>query len=197
VRAELGITIDEYVILSTGRLAPQKGLRYLVDAVPVLLPRLGRRAKVLVAGEGPARADLESRVRDLGLARVVQFLGFRNDVGDLLEAADMVVIPSLWEGLSVALLEAMAAQKPIVTTAIGSNVEVTDRGASALLVPPRDSVALADAILQLAYAPEEAERLARTGRSRYLAAYTEDRMLAAYLEQYRELLRRKAVACDN
>lgn len=197
VRTELGVGFDEYVILATGRLAPQKGLEDLIQAVPLFCHRLTHVSRILLAGEGPLRADLERLARDLGVAEQVHFLGFRSDIGDLLEAADLVVLPSLREGLSIALLEAMAARKPIVTTAIGSNLEVTQQGAGALVVPPKDSWALAEAILHLAAAPKEADRLAQAAYERYSANYTEERMLNAYLEKYHEILRSKAVLCHG
>lgn len=194
MRARLDVGRDEYVILASGRLAPQKGLEYLLQAVPMFRPLLGRVPKVLLAGDGPARADLETLAVDLGIAPQVRFLGFRSDIGDLLEAADLVVLPSLREGLSIALLEAMAARKPIVTTAIGSNLEVTQQGAAALVVPPKDSRALAEAIVLLATTPKEADRLAQAAYVRYSANYREDRMQNAYLEKYHEIITRKLTA---
>jgi glycosyltransferase involved in cell wall biosynthesis len=197
VRAELGYEHDEYVIVCVGRLAPQKGLEYLIQAVPSFYSRLGRTLKVVLVGEGPARSAIETQAKSLGIGPQVQFLGFRNDMGDLLEAADLVVLPSFREGLSIALLEAMAARKPIVTTSIGSNLEVTMRGAVALLVPPKNSTALAEAILYLASNPQEADRLARAAYARYLATYTEEQMLAAYLGKYRQLLGCKGILSNG
>jgi glycosyltransferase involved in cell wall biosynthesis len=197
VRTELGFDLDEYVILSTGRIAPQKGLEYLIQAIPSVYSRLGRTLKVVLAGEGSALSAIEDQAKLLGIEPQVRFLGFRSDIGNLLEAADLVVLPSLREGLSIALLEAMAARKPIVTTSIGSNLEVTMGGAVALLVPPKNSVALAEAILHLACNPQEADRLAQPAYSHYLATYTEEQMLAAYLEKYRQLLRCKAILSNG
>jgi glycosyltransferase involved in cell wall biosynthesis len=196
VRTQLGFDLNEYVILSMGRLVPEKGLEYLIQAVASFYSHWGRTLKVVLAGEGPARSAIETQAEGLGVGRQVRFLGFRSDIGDLLEAADLVVLPSVREGLSIALLEAMAARKPIVTTSIGSNLEVTMQGAVALLVPPKNSTALAEAILHLASNPQEADRLAQAAYGHYVATYTDERMLAAYLEKYRELLRGKAVNDD-
>lgn len=191
MRAALDIDGHECVILSCGRLAPQKGLEYLLQAVPLLRSRLTRPPKVLLVGDGPARGGLETLAKNLGVLQEVRFLGFRSDIGDLLEAADLVVLPSLREGLSITLLEAMAARKPIVTTSIGSNLEVTQRGAAALLVPPKDARALAEAIVRLASTPTEADRLAEAAFARYTANYTEERMLNGYLDRYQQLLGRR------
>lgn len=196
-RASLDIADGECVILSCGRLAPQKGLEYLLQAVPLFRSRLSRPLKVLLVGDGPARGGLETLAKNLGILQDVRFLGFRSDIGELLEAADLVVLPSLWEGLSIALLEAMAARKPIVATSIGSNLEVTQRGATAVLVPPRDARALAEAIVRLASTPKEADRLAEAAFDRYTANYTEERMLNGYLDRYQQLLRRRQLLCQG
>ena len=149
IRAELGIGHDAFMVLSTGRLAPQKGLEHLIRAAALLrseLPAL----RVVLAGDGPLRGELARLVSDLGLEDVVRILGFRANVGDLLAASDLVALPSLWEGLSISLLEAMAAEKPVVTTSIESNREVTNEGEAALLVPPKHPASLAAAIRTLA-----------------------------------------------
>lgn len=191
IRRDLGLAPEDFAILATGRLAPQKGLEYLLQATPILRTRMGRPFAVLLAGDGPSRRRLEELVSRLGIATNVRFLGFRTDVGDLLHAADLVVLPSLWEGLSIALLEAMSARKPIITTAIGSNLEVTAGGATAILIPPKDPEALANAVIRLSSEPREAERLAEAAYNRYVAHYTEERMLRAYIDEYLAVLRVK------
>jgi glycosyltransferase involved in cell wall biosynthesis len=188
VRAELGLT-DELAIVSTGRLAEQKGLEYLIRAIPLLGPDRGR-VRVLLAGDGPLLEPLTTLARELGVLDEVRFLGFRSDVGDLLSAADLVVLPSLWEGLSISLLEAMAAGRPVVTTDIGSNREVTRNGAVASLVPPKDPGALARAIRRLVTDPARRDELGRLGRDEQRSRYTMERMLGSYLEEYEGLLGR-------
>src|SRR4029077_21103112 len=127
-------------------------LEYLIEAA-AMLPRTGRRILVAIAGNGPARDRLELLASNLGVSDRVIFLGFREDVGNLLAACDLVVLPSLREGLSIALLEAMAAGKPIVATSIGSQREVASQGDMACLVRPADPLALGEAILRLAGGP--------------------------------------------
>jgi glycosyltransferase involved in cell wall biosynthesis len=187
VRAELGLT-DEVAVLSTGRLAEQKGLEHLVRAVP-LLGSERARVRVLLAGDGPLQEQLTGMADDLGVAEV-RFLGFRADVGDLLGAADVVAMPSLWEGLSVSLLEAMAAARPVVTTTIGSNLEVTRDGAVASLVPPKDPGALATAIRALVADPARRKELGRLGQEEQRSRYTMGRMIDSYLGEYDHLLAR-------
>jgi glycosyltransferase involved in cell wall biosynthesis len=187
IRDGLDVGDDDFLIVSTGRLAEQKGLEYLVRAMPLLLPAVPT-AMVLLAGEGPLLVSLSRLIDDLDLASHVRLLGFRADVGDLLRAADLVVLPSLWEGLSVSLLEAMAAGRPIVTTTIGSNREVTRDGAVASLVPPKDPAALASAITALAGHPDRRAALGRAAWAEQQSRYTMEQMLAGYMEQYDLLL---------
>lgn len=192
IRDVMGLRTAEFVVLSIGRLAPQKGLEYLIDSIRLLSKRGLPPFRLLIVGDGPLLPLLKARSRELSVESKVEFLGFQNDVGALLKAADLVVLPSLREGLSIALLEAMAASKPIVTTTIGSNLEVTAGGAVALIVPPKNSIALADAISELMRDPAKATRLGEAARQRFLDYYTEDRMLNSYRELYKQLIAEKS-----
>jgi glycosyltransferase involved in cell wall biosynthesis len=188
VRAELGVG-DDFMVLSTGRLATQKGLEHLVSAAAIVRRRVPG-AKIVLAGDGPLRDALTQLVDDLGLHGTVQVLGFRPDVGDLLAASDLVVLPSLWEGLSISLLEAMAAGKPVVTTSIGGNREATNDGETAVLVPPKDPYRLAEAIIALANDPGRRAELGHRGFEVQRARYGIQRMLDAYAAEYERLLQR-------
>ncbi|HHY95474.1 MAG TPA: glycosyltransferase family 4 protein [Firmicutes bacterium] len=188
VRSEWGVPNGAKVILAIGRLAKQKGLEYLLLALPQVLQRTDVALRVVIAGEGSLRSDLENMSRRLQIESQVSFLGLQEGVGDLLNAADFVVLPSLREGLSIALLEAMAAGKPIITTSIGSNMEVTRNGEAALLVPPGDPAALTNAVCHLLEHPDVARLLAERARERYLCHYTEERMMNAYRDLYTSLV---------
>lgn len=188
VRRELGISSDTRMLLSTGRLAPQKGLEYLLQAAQLVKGQLGVPFKLVLAGTGPLYPTLEQLVHDLDLGQHVSFLGFRSDIGDLLAASDIVVLPTLHEGLSIALLEAMAAGKPIITTTIGSNLEVTQDGNAALLVPVKDAGALADAIMKFVRDPYVRVLKSKKAREIFARHYTEARMLDDYRAEYFDLL---------
>lgn len=190
-RAELGVGEGEYLLISIGRLAPQKGFEYALSALQLLRPSQGQAIRLVIAGEGPMRSALENMIRRMSLETSVSLIGFREDVGNLLAAADVVILPSLWEGLSISLLEAMAAGKPIITTDIGSNREVLAQEQAALLVPAADAAALANAIARLMRDPGLANELGRRAREVYERHYTEDRMLRQYHEVYAMLVRRK------
>jgi glycosyltransferase involved in cell wall biosynthesis len=193
VRREMGARHDDLVILSMARLAPDKGLEYLIEAAAIL-PRTGRRIRIVIAGDGPDRDRLEQLAGRLGVTDRVAFLGFREDVGDLLAASDLVVLPSLREGLSIALLEAMAAGKPIVASSIGSQREVASRADMARLVRPADALALSEAIVRLTGDEALMARLGASARTLYQSRYTENRMLQSYRQLYFELLRAKCPA---
>ena len=191
LRHQLGLGAGELLLLSPARLAPDKGLSDLIEAV-TMLPPGGRAYRVMIAGDGPIRARLEQLARDRGVAKKVTFLGFRQDIGDLLAACDIVVLPSLREGMSISLLEAMAAGKPIIATSIGSHRELASQAEMARLVPPASPRALAEAIEELAREPELTARLASAAQTLFATRYTEDRMLRSYRDLYHDLVKRKS-----
>jgi glycosyltransferase involved in cell wall biosynthesis len=178
-RASLVEGRPDYVILTPARLHPQKGHTYLLQAA-ALLPN----ATFVLAGDGPLRAALEAQAGELGVAGRCIFLGERSDVPALLAAADLFVLPSLFEGLPVSVLEAMAAERPVVATAIGGTDEAVTSEVTGLLVPPRDPTALASAIRRLQEEPEVARRLAAAGRARvereFSSAATARHVMAIY-----------------
>jgi len=190
LRRDLDIGDGDLLILSPARLAADKGLTYLIEAAAIL-PRGGPRYRVVIAGDGPVRKSLERLARERGVTDTVRFLGFRRDIGDLLAVSDLVVLPSLREGLSISLLEAMAAGKPIIASSIGSHREMASQAEMAKLVPPANAAALAEAIQQFAGDPELMAHVAASARSLFEARYTEERMLNAYRQMYLSLLERE------
>jgi len=147
----------------------------------------GDRLTLALPGSGPIENELHQLIRKLGLENSVILPGFRNDVRQLVGCADIVALPSEREGLSLALLEAMAAGKPIVATSIGSNVEATDNGRAALLVPPRNADALRKALSELLADHSRARGLGSRARHLFLERYTEEGMLARYMALYASL----------
>lgn len=146
------------VLLSVGRLVPQKNHANLLRAVAIA--RESRPVRVLVLGDGPLRGDLEALARSLGVADAVDFLGFRRDVADLLHFSDLLVLSSDWEGLPLALMEALKMGTPIVSTDCQSGPrELLDGGRLGQLVPVRDSAALAAGILRALAEPAPREAL--------------------------------------
>ena len=145
IRLELSLPVDAMVVGSIGRLNAQKGHRHLLDATPALLAR-HPTARVLVVGDGDLKDELEGQARRLGVAERVIFAGHRPDVPDVLAAIDVFCISSLYEGTPLALFEAMAAGRAIVSTAVDGCREVLEEGTTGLMVPPADPAAFARAL---------------------------------------------------
>ena len=133
---------------------------------------------LLLAGDGPERQRLQATAERLDLVEFVHFLGSVPDVGTVLAVADVIVLPSVVEGLPLALLEAMLAGKPVVATAVGGIPEVIVSGDNGLLVPPGNEAELADAIAQLVQRPELGARIGSRGRCTAEQRFTE----ASYLQ---------------
>ncbi len=172
------------IVLTTARLDSQKGIGYLLEAA-VLVPE----ALFVLAGDGPERARMEAQAGRLGLADRVAFLGQRNDVPELLAACDLLVLPSLYEGLSVSIIEAMASGKPVVATAIPGNDEAVVDGETGLLVPPHDPAALANAIRTLLSDSALSGRMGAAGNARARRHFSAETMVRRITDIYDELLR--------
>jgi len=192
LREELGIPPDCLLIGNINRLAPQKDNDSLVKAmVPLKQLLKGRPFALLLVGDGPDRKKLENLATSLGISEEVCFLGFRQDIPKILSALDIFVSPSLWEGLSISLLEAMAAAKPIVTTSILPNAELIQHEVTGLLVPPKSPEQIAEAIVRFVEEPDLAQRCAIAARQRVLEHYTIDRMFQEMWDLYINLLHEK------
>jgi glycosyltransferase involved in cell wall biosynthesis len=164
VRRETGVPAEAVVIGVVGRLSEQKGHRFLLDALPAVIAAVPA-AHVLVVGDGDRRASLEQQAASLGVTAHVTFAGHRSDVPAVLAAIDVLAIPSLYEGTPLALFEAMAAGKTIVSTAVDGCAEVLEDGRTALLVPPRDPAALAAALVRVSSAATLRQTLAEAARA--------------------------------
>jgi glycosyltransferase involved in cell wall biosynthesis len=156
------------VVGIVARLAPQKGIESLLEAVPRLLAA-APDTRVLIVGDGPSRAALAARARRLGLGAAVDFLGYRADAEAIYAALDVMVMPSRHEGFGIAFLEAMAMGAAVVGTRVVGSVDAVTDGTTGLLVPPDDPAALAAAILRLFDDPELRRRLVEEGRRRVRA----------------------------
>jgi glycosyltransferase involved in cell wall biosynthesis len=189
-RDRYAIPQDARVVITVAMLQTQKGHRDLIAAIAGIHPRIPG-LQLLLVGDGPLRAELEGDVQARGLGDIVRFVGLTRDVPDLLAASDIFVLPSLWEGLPMALLEAMAAGLPAVATAVSGTAQVLEDGVSGLLVPPDDAAGLATAIESLIRDPGLASRLALAGRSRVEARFSVDEQARRYADLYARLRRRR------
>lgn len=187
IRQRLGLPAAAPVLLTVGRLTEQKGHHDLIAAMPAVLASVPD-AVVLCAGDGPLAGDLRALVRALGLEERAHLLGQRDDVPDLLTAADAFVLPSLFEGLPLAALEAMAAGLPVVGTRVCGTSEVVVDGVTGRLVAPRDSPALAGALVEVLSDPGRATRWGQCGRQRVVEEFSAARMAAETVAVYAEAL---------
>lgn len=184
LRAELaGGDAERPIVLAVARLDAQKGIEYLVRAA-VEIPG----AVVVIAGDGPDRGKLETLARSIGVERRVHFLGHRRDVPELLAACDLFVLPSLYEGLPLSVLEAMAAGVPVIATAIGGTDEVVRDGETGTLVGAGDAGALALAIRAALADPARVLQLAANAQEYVVKNHSADAMAAQMGELYDELL---------
>lgn len=186
VRREWGLETGDLLVGAVGHLSPVKGHAHLVEALARVRAG-GIPARLLLVGDGPLRADLEARASTLGLARQVLFAGVREDAPRLMAAMDVVALPSRTEGMSNALLEAMALARPVVATDTGGNPELVEDGVTGRLVPVDAPEVLADAIGDLLTHPPLARRLGEAARRRIARDFPFSRTRAAHEALYRSL----------
>jgi len=192
-RRQHGIRPDVPVVAVVANFIDYKGHRYFFDAWRGLRARHPDAVAVL-AGEGPTRAPLEARAVADGMAGSLRFTGTCRDIPMLLAASDIFVHPSLQEGFSNAIIEAMAAGRPVVVTDVGGNREAVTDGVNGLVVPPSDADALTTAMLWLFDHPEQAARMGQAGQERVRADFSLAAMIARYEEIYERLVRTRSTA---
>ena len=187
---------DGIVVVGTvGRLTPVKDQQLLLHAVAKLRsdqPGLADRLRLLVVGDGPLYPTLSRMVEELSLQDVAWLAGDRKDVASLLQVMDIFVLPSLGEGISNTVLEAMSSGLPVIATAVGGNVELVEEGFNGRLIPSGDCQALADAMACLITDSEERARQGANARLRVCQRFDWSRTVNDYLSVYDELLGRSA-----
>ncbi len=179
VRSELGIGERDPLVLTVARLAPQKALDVLIDAIARL-----DSVNLAIVGGGPLEASLAEHARKRGTAERIRFLGWRDDVGEYLGAADVFALSSTWEARALAAQEAIMAGLPVVSSDVGGMSELITDGVSGRLVPPGDASALADAIAEVLGSPDRGRGLAERARLDLTAGYSNAAMLARVRAEY-------------
>ncbi|OGO34529.1 MAG: hypothetical protein A2W35_05900 [Chloroflexi bacterium RBG_16_57_11] len=189
-RLELGLKPDDCIVGSVGRLEPAKGHLFLLEAIARLLPERPQIHCVIV-GEGRLEEKLLQRTMDLGLINHVHFTGFRDDIARLLEAIDIFALPSLTEGIPIALLEACACAKPVIASRVGGVPDVITHGYTGRLVEPGDGPGLALAIDGLLSDRELAQRLGEQAAQEVSNRYSVSNMVHCTRQVYLAALQRK------
>lgn len=185
LRRELGLNWDTPLLITVGNLYPVKGQRYLLDAFAEVRKQ-HPDVHLAIAGRGELDAPLRARAEELGVGDAFHLLGLRSDIPDILSEGDIFVLPSLSEGLPLAILEAMFAGLPIIASAVGEIPTVLEDGKSGMLVPPGETDALTDAIRALLKNPGQAVVYGDRAKSRATQDYCVDGMVAKYATLYRK-----------
>jgi glycosyltransferase involved in cell wall biosynthesis len=187
IRKQLGVEVNSPLIVVVATLREPKGHRYLIEAAATIVPKYPDLG-VLFVGDGDLREKLQAQVQELNLGDHIRFLGNRSDVAELLAASDLFVLPSLWEGLPMSLLEAMASGLPIVATEVSGTVRVMAPDQTGILVPPGDSQRLAQAIERLLSDSALAQAMGAAARRRVAAEFSAQKQADEHLALYRRLL---------
>lgn len=182
-RQALGLHDDTRVAVVVGTLKEQKGHRVLIEAAQILAPTHPNLV-FLLAGDGALRSELEDQARTAGLDGQVRFLGSRSDIPELLAASDLFVLPSLWEGLPMALIEAMASSLPVIATRVSGTQNAMIPNRTGLVVEPGDPQALAEAITAVLAGPAHARDMGRAARQRIEECYSAQAQAKAHIALY-------------
>jgi glycosyltransferase involved in cell wall biosynthesis len=196
MRVQLGLPQAARVAITVGRLAEQKGCNYLLEAAPAVLKSVPDAYFVWI-GDGPMQEALLEHAAHVGLADRVLFPGPRSGVLSLMAGADLFVLPSLFEGLPISVLEAMSLALPVVGTRVCGTSEVVVDGETGRLVPPRDPHALAQAVIETFSQPDLASRWGAAGRRRVRLNFTTEQMVRGTAAVYDDLLSKNWSATSN
>ncbi len=181
----LGVEKFDFIVGAVVVLRKQKGISYLIKAAVKVLKKYPKTG-FLIAGDGPLRKELHDLCAEVGISENFLFLGARKDIPELLQLFDIYVLPSLWEGLPLSVLEAMAARRCILSTQVGGVPLAIRDGAEGVLVPPKDENALADQIINLRENQSFRFKLAAAAHIRFLETFTVDSMTNCYEQLYLE-----------
>lgn len=192
-KKKFGITDSHEVIGTIARLHRQKGHIYLLHAIKSVAERFPG-VKFLVVGDGPLKYKLEDLARKLDVGNNIVFTGNQKDIITILSLIDIFVLPSLWEGLPITILEAMAMKKPVVVTNVSGNPEVVVDNITGILVPPKEPVLLAEAIVRLLRDKDLRFKLGEAGYQRGKDKFSAEQMIANTTMIYDELLKEKCLA---
>lgn len=185
---ELRIPPNAFLLTMIGRLHPQKDYFTLISAFKLLQRELSN-FYLLIVGDGPIREELKNYAKDLGLNDKIIFAGTRRDIPEILAVTDIFVLSTLWEGLPIVLLEAMAAAKPVIASDVCGNREVVMNRETGILVPSRDPEMLAQVVIRLTKNRQMAKKMGQKGQIRAQKNFTLEEMVQKIVNLYLELTR--------
>lgn len=182
-RKELDLPTSDQIVGVVGNLYPVKGHQYLIAAIPAVLAKCPNTTFIF-AGRGQLEGELKEQAHQLGVAQKVRFLGLRQDIPRILAVLHAFVLPSLSEGLSMAILEAMVAGKPVIATDVGGNPELVEDSETGYLVPSQNSQALADRLISLLMNRDRALQFGKVGQLRAQGQFSLRTMVREYQAIY-------------
>lgn len=187
LREELSLTDDTFLIGIVASMIPQKGHSYLLLAAKEVIREHPKAVFVLV-GEGAMHNEIKAIIKSKNLENNVYLLGTRTDIPEVLSSLDLFVLPSIWEGFGVAILEAMASELPVIASRVDGIPEIVVEGETGLLVQPKDVNGLTEAMLYFLNNPEERKRMAKAGSRRSIEYFSMETMVDKYLELYQKFI---------
>ncbi len=186
IRAEFKIKPSTKIVVSAGRLSSQKGFDYLIEAMKKVFT-VAADTVLLIAGEGPFNKNLTEMARKLDIEHKIIFVGNRTDMIDIYAAMDLFVLASLREGIPLVVLEAMAMKKPVIATRVGGVPTVIESGQNGILVEPKNSSTLSEAIIRILKDADLAKDLAENGRKTVEESFSAEKMAQKYKKVYEEV----------
>jgi len=192
LRQELSLGTEDYLAGIVAQLVDHKGHTYLIEAARILRYK-APRLKILIIGEGQLRTELEKKARENQVQDMIYFLGYREDVPQILASLDLFILSSKLEGMGSSILDAMGSRLPVVATAVGGIPEVVTHEETGLLVSPQNPEALAEAILRLYNDREWASRLGQKGYEEAHQKFSAKKMAERTLHLYEEMARNKGI----
>jgi glycosyltransferase involved in cell wall biosynthesis len=188
VLERLGIPNAIEMVVSAGRLSPEKGHQFLIEAIG-MLQGSSNKTHFVFCGDGPCHNDLEKRSKELGISGICHFVGFRRDLKEIFQAMDLMVLPSLTEGLPNVVLEAFACAKPVVATDVGGVPEIVEDGVNGILVPPERSDLLGEALKNFLATPEKRRMMGEAGYQKVKSEFTFESQTQKLEAIYNEVLK--------
>lgn len=192
LRREFSFAPDDFLVGIVAQLEDHKGHKYLIEAAKILKERTSN-IKIVIVGKGSLELELDQQARELHVDDLVYFLGFREDVPQIMASLDLFVLSSYLEGLGTSIMDAMASRLPVVATAVGGIPEIVINNQTGILVPARNPQALAEAILKLYHDREFGRRLAQKGYDIVHQKFSAESMADRIIDVYEKIARRKGL----
>lgn len=187
VRAELGVDKNIFLFGCGVVLSKQKGMPYLFEAISGIKDKL-QDCLFVIAGDGPLKGELEDLSRTLKIDHLVRLIGYRSDMPDVVSSLNAYVLPSLWEGLPLSLIEALALSKPVVCTSVGGNPEIIEDKVNGLVVPPADPDALGRALLEMLQSKTMYKEMTAVNRQKFDDQFSLTSMVSVHEDLYKKLI---------